>query len=361
MSTGHPLDDELNLKLLQLICSGRGVAINISALSKRLKRHRITVKDRVDKLLAYEIIDKPIYPFACLLKEYPLLVISKSEFFRDQKTNSIIEKDPHIYAAFFFKEDCYNTLTFEFHKDISSYQKWLDSIIAKITVTDTRCPSNALFLSTDRLVKLRFSAPIKVVKQNLEHKLHTEINGLPIDSLSLEIMENVLHGKGIRTNESLLAKELNVNRKTVERKLKLLQEHRIISKPVCFFPSALAPPKYILVLSLFEIRCLKHRKVVMNSIRADPHITLILKTNVDHYNLVFLSTFFKIEDHLKWQEELDQKFPNCIGAVRNTYLSSEMTFAIRPEYVSLELIKNRLRRVQRKLTTHQRSAISQLQ
>ncbi|MFX1513433.1 MAG: hypothetical protein ACFFCQ_12670, partial [Promethearchaeota archaeon] len=275
MSNGNPLEDELSLKLLQLICSGRGVAINISELSKKLKRHRITIKDRIDKLLAYKIIDKPIYPLKCLLKEYPLLVISKSEFLRDQKTNSIIKRDPHIYAAFFFKEDCYNTLTLEFHKDISSYQQWLDNIITKITVTDTRCPSNALFLSTDRLVKLKFSAPIRVVKQNLTDKLQTEINGLNIDPLSLEIMENLLYGRGLRTNENLLARELYVNRKTVERKLTILLEHNIISKPVCFFPRALAPPSYIIVLSLFEIRCLEHRKVIMNTLRADPHITMI--------------------------------------------------------------------------------------
>ncbi|MFX1512829.1 MAG: hypothetical protein ACFFCQ_09605, partial [Promethearchaeota archaeon] len=166
--------------------------------------------------------------------EFPLLVISKSELIRDQKTKLFIDKDPQIYAAFFFREDCYNTLTLEFHKDFSSYQQWLDNILTKITVMDTRCPTDALFLGTEHLIKFDPSAPIEILIENFVNNRHKKINGINLDSLSLRIIESVLKGKGIKTNENFLAKELNISRNTVERKINLLLEKRIISNPVCW-------------------------------------------------------------------------------------------------------------------------------
>jgi len=64
------------------------------------------------------------------------------------------------------------------------------------------------------------------------------------------------------------------------------------------------------------------------------------------YNLVLFSTFYKIEDHLEWQEELDKRFPDCIGSVKDTYLSPKMTFSIDPEFVSLCIIQNKLKHLE---------------
>ena len=63
------------------------------------------------------------------------------------------------------------------------------------------------------------------------------------------------------------------------------------------------------------------------------------------YNLVVFSTFYKMEDHFEWQEQLDQQFLSCISSVKNTYLSPAMTFSIAPEYVSICIINNRLKQV----------------
>ena len=98
--------------------------------------------------------------------------------------------------------------------------------------------------------------------------------------------------------------------------------------------------------SLFKIK--KQQDKILKSFKSDPHVTWIIKAILGRggYNLVVFSTFYKIEDHLEWQEKLDQQLPSCIGAIKNTYLSPAMTFSIAPEYVSVRIIKNRLKQVQ---------------
>ncbi|UCH31617.1 MAG: helix-turn-helix transcriptional regulator [Candidatus Bathyarchaeota archaeon] len=342
------LEDIANLKLLKLVCSGVGVEINISELSKILKRHRNTIKDRITKIFAHKIIDKPLYPLSWLRKEYPLLTISRSEFRRDEKTNKFIEKDPQIFAAFFFKEDSYNTLMIEFHKDLFSYELWRENIVEqeKITLRETRYPMDGIHLSTKRIVKYDPAASLQVIGQNIDRGYQTEINGYRIDPLSFRILRLLLNGQGIRTNENLLARNLGIHRRTTQKRLQVLLEEGIISKPVCYFPRVFVPPEYIMVMSFFEIR--KRRDVVLKALQDDSHIPMMVKAKVGHFNLFLLSTFYKIEDHLEWQEELDQRFPECIGSAKNTYLSPAMTFGITQEYVSLELIESKLRSVRGK-------------
>jgi len=81
--------------------------------------------------------------------------------------------------------------------------------------------------------------------------------------------------------------------------------------------------------------------------KSDPHVSWMIKavTGEGRYNLVVFSTSYRIEDHLEWQEELDQQFPSCIGAIKDAYLSPAMTFSVAPEYVSMCIIKNRLKQV----------------
>ena len=94
------LEDDLNLKILKLVCEGEGVEINISELAKMFGKHRNTIKNRLDKLLDNNIIYKPLYPFFYIYKQFPLFVIEKNYFMRDEKTDYFIEKDPAIWGAF---------------------------------------------------------------------------------------------------------------------------------------------------------------------------------------------------------------------------------------------------------------------
>ena len=337
------LENDTNLKLLKLLCSGEGVNFNLSELSIQLQKHRNTIKERTYQLVQHKIIDKPFYPFTQLMKEYPLLVISKDDYIRDELTNTFIEKDPHIYAAFFFREEVYNTLTIQFHKDFHSYQTWSDRVLIeeKITEHENRHPSDALLFSTKRILKFDPADPINIIAKKCKEGTIRRINDYELDPLSLNILKRVLTGKGIRTNENLIARKLHVNRKTIERKIQTLIKHKIIAKPVSRFPHVIVPPDFLLVLSLFEIK--QHCEDVESSLKNDSHITVLIKANVGRYNLFSMGAFKTIEDHLEWQERYSRRFPWCIGSIKDTYLSPVMTFSISQNYVTLKLIENKLR------------------
>ena len=252
-----------------------------------------------------------------------------------------------IFAAFFFKEEEYNTLMISFHKNVCVHQQWNEEIIKRgmIPYREEGYHSQVLHLGTGCFEKYSPSCPIKLVEQNIKDGRQKSILGYKLDHLSLEILKKLLLGIGIRTNENFLSKELNIHRKTIERRLKILIKNGIIEKPVCRFPGLIVPPDFILVKSLIQVK--KDLEKILKKFKSDSGITWIIKavTGRGGYNLVVFSAFFKIEDHLEWQEKIDQEFPNCIGAIKNTYLSPSMTFSISPEYVSIRIIKNRLKQL----------------
>jgi len=272
------------------------------------------------------------------------MVISRHNFNRDEKTKNFIESDQHIFAAFFFKEEEYNTLMISFHRDVCSHQKWYEKIIREgiLPYREIGYLSEVLHLGTGCFEKYNPSSSIKVIEKDLNDKRIKEINGYKIDKLSFNILKNLMRGYGIRTNENYISKVLNVHRRTIERRINSLQKAEIIGRPICRFPRLIAPPGYILVKSLFQIK--KNHEKLIRRLKSDPHITWMINATTGRggYNLVLFSSFYKIEDHLKWQEQLDQEFPSCIGSIRDTYLSPAMTFSIDPEYVSLQIIKNKL-------------------
>ena len=342
------LIDPTNLKILNLIVSGKGVEVNISKLAKKLNKHRKTVKVRVNHLFENNIINKPQYPLSYLFKHFPLMVISRTNLLRDRNTKHFIEFNDHIYAAFFFKEEEYNTLMISFHDTVCAHVQWLEACIKNevIPKREGGYPSQVLYLGTGCFEKYNPSVSIKVIEKNLKTKRQKTIKGLELDDLTFEILNNLLHGYGIRTNENFLAKELNVHRRTIEKRIKIMHKEGVIGRPVCYFPRIIVPPEYILVKSLVQIK--KQEEQVIQALKNDPHITWMIKavTGRGGFNLVAFSTFYKIEDHLEWQEELDQRFPECIGSLEDTYLSPKMTFSIDPEFVSLCIIQNKLKKLE---------------
>ena len=343
------LEDPLNVKLLELICSGKGITININEISKRLGKHRNTVKSKIKNLFDYKIIDPPHYPFYWYFTEYPLIVIEKNDFPRDFKTNEWIEKDPYIWAAFFIKEEEYNTLMIEFHKNLLAYQNWRESILeeGKVTYADKNpYPSETIFLSSQNIIKYDPSSPIYLIENRIQKKPDAQFNDLIIDTLTLDILKILLAGKGIKTNESLLAKELNVHRRTVQRRIEMFLNEKIITQAVCRFPRIWVPPEYFFVISLIEIR--KNKESIVRTLKQDPHVPFMIKTFTGRYNLLLFTISYRMKDHLRWQEEYDQRFVDSIGAIKNTYLTPEMTFSIAQEYVSLVFLQEKLKRLQAK-------------
>jgi len=165
------------------------------------------------------------------------------------------------------------------------------------------------------------------------------LNGFRLNPLCFQIMKKLVLGEGIRTNENLLAQKLKVHRKTIERRIEDLVNAGIVSRPACRFPKFFVPPDHILVYYLVEIK--KSLDKIIKAIKADSNIPLALEASIGRYNLLLFGSFFNVEDHFKWEEIYDKRFPDCIGAMKKIYLSPQMTASIDQQKVSLNIIKQR--------------------
>ncbi len=341
------LDDSLNVELLRLICSGTGVEINISELSERLGKHRNTIASRVEKLFSRGIIDRPFHPLPYLFKEFPLLVFEKANLPRNRKTNTWIESEPNIWAAFFVKDEEYNTLLIELHEDLHTYHLWREQNFNAESIAlapeQEYVSSEAIYLSTKTIIKNDPVAPIETMKADFEKFPQMNIYGLTMDQTYLDLMEALILGNGVWTNPNSLARELDVHRVTVQRRLDLLLQEDIISSPVSRFPRMWAPPEYFIVLSLIELKRQKDR--IFKTLMKDSHVSLMVLNSAGKYDLLTISSFYRLRDHLTWEESFDQRFSGSIGAVKNLYLSPSMTFSIHQQYVPLVYLEKRLERL----------------
>ena len=221
------------------------------------------------------------------------------------------------------------------------WREHVDSDYISLPPEQEQVSSEAIYLSTQAIIKNDPAASIELLKTDFQKSPQMEMNGLSIDQTYLDLIEALVLGKGVWTNSNSLARKLNVHRMTVQRRLDLLLQERIISNPVSRFPRMWTPPEYFIVLSLIELKKQKERisKVLIN----DPHTSLLVKAGAGKYNLIAISNFSRLRDHLTWEEKFDQRFSGSIGAVKNLYLSPSMTFSIHQQYVPLEYLKKRLK------------------
>jgi predicted transcriptional regulator len=337
------LNDALNLEILEAVCSGDGVEVNISELSKIFKRHRNTVREQVNALFEYKIINKPIYPFIWLYSEYPLLVISRADLPRNERTEKFLREDEMIFAAFYVRDEEYNTLLIEYFPDIYAYGQWKNRIVVegRIPPRDVRYPSNTMFFSTHQIIKYMPNSPIFLMEQKYEAGIELEINGYKMNKLCFQIMKNLMIGKGIRTNENYLSQKLKVHRKTIERRLAGLINGKIVADPVCRFPNFFVPPNQILVYSVIEV--IKSKDKIIKALKMDHNVPLALEASIGRYNLLLFGVFSNVEEHFEWEERYDTKFPGCFGAMKNIYLSPKKTALVDQQKVSLGIIRRKMR------------------
>ena len=269
------------------------------------------------------------------------MVITRADLPRDELTNKFIEEDPHIFAAFFIKDEEYNTLLIKYHKDIYSHLIWRDAVIrdGKLPLRETRYPSDAMFFSNKTFLKYHPEYMVHLISNDLE-KHNGVLNGYEVDALSLRILRKLVYGSGIKTNEHFLSTQLDAHRRTIERRIATLLEAKIILPPSCRFPRFLVPPDYTLVISLVEIKkeCDKVVKAWIN----DPHVPFIMRVSMGRYTHMIFCNFYRMRDHLEWGEDYNRRFPDCIGAIKNVYLSPSMMFSIAQQYVSLGIINQKL-------------------
>lgn len=336
------LNDMLNLRILENICTGDGVGVNISALAKKLKRHRNTVKTQVDALFDNRLIIKPFFPFVELFNQRPLLTVVKANLPNNKKVERFLAEDDTIFAAFRVWDEEYNTLLFEFHKDMNTYYQWKERIVIqnKIPLRDNRPPADVLFFNNKLIIKYNPNSPIFCMEKIFKEKKGLVINDNRINEFGFDILKRLLLGDGIRTNENLLARKLNVHRGTIGRRIGNMIKAGIVLPPVCRFPKFFVPPGYVLTFCLRRIN--KDKAMIFRYIRNDPCVPIAYEGHTGKYNLMTFGTFPNVEKHFEWEENIHAEFPDCLGALKKIYLSPRMTTSIDQRKVALGVIRRRI-------------------
>lgn len=344
------LEDRDNLKLVEALVSGEAVSVNISELSRILGKHRNTIKNKVDAIFEHNIIDTPIYPFHGLYRVYPLLAVVHLDIpDAKESTEGIIKwvkEDPQIFAAFRTRQGEYDTLLFTYHENITAYQLWMSTIpsILKINygVSEDQAifDSSTSYFSNQLMIKYNPSTGINLLERDYEENGSLRLRGYDVEELDLDIMRCLVNGKGIKTNTTLLCEKTGLHRKTVEKRIDLLQEDGLIGQPVCRFPNFFVPPNYLLTYVLVQFKELDER--VLNEIIIDTNIPIAIQTIYGKFNMLLFGNHSSLDEHLKWEENYRTMFPDSFGSAQITYLSPEMTINFNQQIVSLCYIRSKL-------------------
>ena len=331
------LDDRTNLLLLREVCFGNGLEINLTYLSKRLKRHRNTIRERVRNLVTHKVIDRPVVPFLALFRYRPLLVAVYADLPEDDKVSKWIREDANIFGAYRLREGDYNMMLFEFHKDVWSYHEWREKLVEQGKIPDRRMrhPSDALYLP-NKFIKYEPNAAIGLIEEDLAKRGVIEINGYALDRLAVNVLRHLLEGKGIKVNEHYLSKRLGIHRSTIRRRISKMQEAGLIDRPLCRFPLFFTTSNFLLVFSMLEV--MEPRKF-LSDISSDPHVSLAYNISEGKYNVLLFESHTDIESYLRWEGSYEARYPGHLGSVKNTYLSPRMTISIDQQKVSLGVIE----------------------
>lgn len=336
------LDDLLNLRILENICAGDGVSVNISSLAKSLGKHRNTIKTQVTALFRHGIITEPYYPFIELFNQCPLLAVVKADLPRNERVERFLIEDDRIFAAFWTWDGVHNTLMFEFHENMHSYFHWKERIVKenRLPPLEHRAPADVLFLNNRLLIKYDPNSSLFCMEERFRERGELTVNDHKITKLGFEIMKKLLCGNGIKTNENMLAKKLGVHRRTVERRIRDLVEAGIILDPLCRFPKFFVPPRYVLVFCMMRINNMKEK--IYDEMRRDTCIPIAFQGLTGQYNLLYFGTFETVEKHFEWEERIHGKYPDCFGAMKKIYLSPDMTASIDQLKVDLGVIRKKM-------------------
>jgi DNA-binding Lrp family transcriptional regulator len=300
------LDDKNNLVILEELVSGNAVSVNYSHLSRYLEKHRHTMIRRVQRIFDCGLLKPPSVPFLGLAKVYPLLVILHIEVPDDERFIQWIKQDPYILAAFKTRHLEHNTILLIYHKNISSYLRWRESLPATMTAEYkipehlTRFASMTSYYANDLMVKYEPSSGMALVLKEFEDHGNIGIRGCILNSADLEVAQCLTNGIGLKINQTLLCEKTGLHRKTVQNRI-----------------SALIKAGYI-------------------------RIPVLFKTLQGKYNAFVFSNHYRIEDHLRWDEEYRIRFSGCFGHASITYLTPMMTISFDWQIVSLLYIRNRM-------------------
>lgn len=310
------IDPESDHPLIRSLVYGRGVSVNVHALSKALRRHRNTVRTRVQQLFDSGVLEKPFFPFVRLFKEYPLLVLTEAHFPYDDEVLKWFREDPHIFAALRSRHSRYNTLLILFHKDITGYELWREKLIVEgkyPIVASNLGLSSTSFHSNELMIKYQPNSPVYLLEEELKTRGEVLMNGYKLDKLSFQILKLLTEGKCIKLNERQLSKELGLHRGTIVKKTQQLIDEEWIANPVCRFPGFFTPPNYVLGICRLELRF--DKQAFIQALRKDPHVTIALNSSEGEYNILLFAAFRNLDEELRWEVQNDMKFHKSIGNV----------------------------------------------
>jgi DNA-binding Lrp family transcriptional regulator len=310
------IGDKSDYPLLESLVYGKGVSVNVQALTKALRKHRNTVRKRAQELFEHEVLERPFFPFIRLFREYPLLVLTESDLPYDDQVTKWFREDPHIFAALRSRHSSYNTLLILFHKDITSYELWREKLGVEgqfPLVAANLGRSSTSFHSNQLMIKYEPNAPVYLMEEELKAKGEVVTNGYKLDRLSFQIVKLLAEGKCIKLNESELSKQLGLHRGTVVRKTQELIDEEWISNPVCRFPGFFTPPNYVLGICKLEIK--SNKEAFIQALRKDPHVTLALNTSQDEFSILLFAAFRNLDEELTWEVHNDLRFHGSIGKV----------------------------------------------
>jgi len=66
-----------------------------------------------------------------------------------------------------------------------------------------------------------------------------------------------------------------------------------------------------------------------------------MDANIGRYNLLLFKVFSNVEKHFQWEEQYDNRFTDCIGAMKKLILSPHNTVSIDQQKVSLGIIEQK--------------------
>ncbi|MEF8878819.1 MAG: hypothetical protein V5A64_00310 [Candidatus Thermoplasmatota archaeon] len=336
------LEDDLNLYLLRYLVSGEGVSVNIRSVARELDIHRATAKRRISFLYDKKILNPPFYSFPQLYKEYPLLILVKADMPRTQEVKDFLKDDSHVFAAFSCMEGPYNTFLMEFFEDLKSYHSWREQIVAdkKIPTRHNRAAASANIFSNNLTFKYEPNCFVKELRKEFDRDGFVQIGDVRLGYEKFSIMYDLTQGKHLQRNDSFLSRELGVNRKTIKHRVGTLLDAGVIDPPKCFFPNLFIPPTYNLVVSLIEVK--SGVDDVKKYIMDNNNISRAQEASTGRYNFLIFSAFKTIEHFFDTGRELISRFPNAIGDISNTILSSKMIHTIKPQKLSLGWIERKL-------------------
>lgn len=122
--------DDLDLKIVKSLVTGKGMKVNLTLLSSKSGLHRKTVEKRIDVLLHENFIAEPVCRFPNFfvpphyVLTYSLLEIKKSK----ERVINEIKKDPHVPIALKIIHGKYNLLLFGNHNNISDHLRWEEEL-----------------------------------------------------------------------------------------------------------------------------------------------------------------------------------------------------------------------------------------